>query len=93
MRLEGKVFRGPVLLQIEAVQRNEPDKPVSAQLEACLIDLCHQMNVPIPLWLKKNTREFARFHQTMFFDGQFTEPIRFDRFQIHWLDDAEEVDS
>jgi hypothetical protein len=91
MRLEGKVFKGHILLQIDAVQREDDDRSISMQLESCLIDLCRKMNVPIPLWLKKNTREFARFHQTIFFDGQFYEEINFDKFQIRWIEDTEKV--
>jgi hypothetical protein len=41
--------------------------------------------VPTPIWLEKNTREFARFHQTIFFEGQFTDRVPFDRLQIRWL--------
>ena len=89
MKLEGRVFKGHLLLKIDTASRNDRDKSISAQLEACLVDLCHQMEIPIPLWLKKNTKEFARFHQTIFFDGQFTETIDFDRFQIKWLEDDE----
>lgn len=90
MRLEGKVFSGHLLLQIDTVKREDDEKSIPMQLEACLIDLCHKMNVPIPLWLKKNTREFARFHQTIFFDGQFYEKINFDKFQIRWLEETSE---
>jgi hypothetical protein len=36
--------------------------------------------------MEKNTHEFARFHQTIFFAEQFTEPIKFERFQIRWLE-------
>ncbi|NLW12228.1 MAG: hypothetical protein GX028_09465 [Clostridiaceae bacterium] len=90
MKIEGRVFKGHLLLQIATVQRNDIGRSLTEELEACLVDLCHQMEVPIPLWLKKNTREFARFHQTIFFDGQFTEDIKFDRFQIKWLEDDNE---
>lgn len=90
MKLEGRVLSGHLLLQIDTVERTDPGKSLTQQLEVCLVDLCHKMEVPIPLWLKKNTREFARFHQTIFFDGQFTEKIVFDRFQIKWLEDTEE---
>lgn len=86
MKLEGRVFRGNILLQSEMVEIAQGDKSFTACLEQSLIALCRLMEVPIPLWLSKNTTEFARFHQTLFFDGQFTEPVRFDRFQIRWLE-------
>jgi hypothetical protein len=36
--------------------------------------------------MKKNTREFAAFRQTIFFKEQYTEKVRFDRFQIKQMD-------
>ena len=85
MKLEGRVFTANLLLSEATVEYPESGQRFVTQLEKCLVDLCHQLEVPLPLWLEKNTREFARFHQTIFFAEQFTEPIRFDRFQIHWI--------
>ena len=86
MKLEGRLFTANLLLRESTVERPETDELFVTQLEHCLIDLCHGLEIPIPLWLEKNTHEFARFHQTVFFAEQFTEQIRFDRFQIHWID-------
>ena len=36
---------------------------------------------------KKNTKEFAAFGQTIFFREQYTEQVRFDRFQIRVRED------
>ncbi|MGI6326638.1 MAG: hypothetical protein ACOX1U_06705 [Saccharofermentanales bacterium] len=85
MKLEGRVFRANLLLRQATVERPDSDASFVSQLEKCLIELCHELDVPIPLWLSKNTREFARFHQTLFFADQFNEKVRFDRFQIHWF--------
>ena len=86
IKLEGKIFRGNLMLRIQEVEFHDPNLTFTRNLEKCLVDLCHALEVPIPLWLEKNTREFSRFHQTLFFDGQFTEPIAFDRFQIRWIE-------
>ena len=86
MKLEGKIFRANLLLQSLTVERTDTNQRFTWQLEQCLVDLCHQLEVPLPLWMEKNTREFARFRQTLFFKEQFTEPIRFDRFQIRWIE-------
>ncbi len=86
MRLEGRVFRGNLLVGTEIVDIERGELSFSAVLERCLIALCRALDIPIPLWLDKNTREFARFHQTLFFAGQFTETVYFDRFQIRWLE-------
>lgn len=74
------------MLRTQTVEFQDPTKTFIQNLEKCLVELCHGLETPIPLWLEKNTREFARFHQTLFFDGQFTEPIAFDRFQIRWIE-------
>ena len=41
---------------------------------------------PVPLWMKKNTHEFAAFHQTIFFDEQYPDKVKFDKFQIKMLE-------
>jgi hypothetical protein len=86
MKLEGKVFRANLLLQSVTVEEPDTDQRFSLRLERCLVNLCHTLEIPLPLWMEKNTREFARFHQTLFFAEQFTEPIRFERFQIRWIE-------
>ncbi len=86
MKLEGRIFRANLLLSIATAERPDTGDKFVPQLEACLILLCRQLDVPIPLWMKKNTHEFSRFHQTIFFAEQYNEKVPFDRFQINWLD-------
>lgn len=82
MKLEGKLFKGSILIRQAEIVRNEPSLSFVKELEVCLIDLCRELEVPIPLWLSKNTHEFAAFRQTLFFSDQYTEKVSFDRFQI-----------
>lgn len=86
MRLEGKIFKANRLLRDATIDINDPEHRFSVQLEHGLIRLCHQLEIPLPLWMKKNTREFARFHQTVFFSEQFMETVLFERFQIRWIE-------
>ena len=86
MKLEGRIYRSNLMLREYTAVRPDSGERFVTQLEKCLVDLCHSLEIPIPLWLKKNTHEFARFHQTLFFAEQFGEPIAFERFQIHWLE-------
>jgi len=85
MRLEGKLFKGNLMTREAVVTRNDPEASFVKELENALIDLCHALDVPIPLWLSKNTHEFAAFRQTMFFSDQYTETVHFDRFQIRLI--------
>ena len=85
MKLEGKLFKGNLMIAQAVSSIQAPEMSFVKELETNLINLCRQLEVPIPLWLSKNTHEFAAFRQTMFFADQYTETVRFDRFQIKML--------
>jgi hypothetical protein len=85
MRLEGRLFLGNRSLGETVVESGGEGDGIVKDLDACIRLLCRDLEVPTPIWLQKNTREFARFHQTVFFEGQFTDRVPFDRFQIRWL--------
>ncbi len=85
MKLEGKLFKGNLMIAQAVSSIQAPEMSFVKELETNLIDLCRQLEIPIPLWLSKNTHEFAAFRQTMFFADQYTETVRFDRFQIKML--------
>ena len=82
MVLEGRTFTGNRLLQIKEINYSNPDVSFSVELGEALVILCREMDVPVPMWLKKNTHEFAAFHMTVFFDEQYPEKVKFERFQI-----------
>ncbi|MDD2214273.1 MAG: hypothetical protein PHR21_07035 [Oscillospiraceae bacterium] len=88
MILEGRLFKANLLLAQSMVELAPQDRHFSHELEQNLIALCRSLDIPVPLWLSKNTTEFARFHQTVFFSEQFTDKVNFDRFQIKWEDDG-----
>jgi len=85
MRLEGKLFKANLMMREAVVTRDDPALSFVKELELALIDLCHVLDAPIPLWLSKNTHEFAAFRQTIFFSDQYTEIVHFDRFQIRLI--------
>lgn len=82
MVLEGRLFVANRMTEIKEVVTEDNNESFSKNLEQALILLCHELSIPTPMWMKKNTHEFAAFHQTLFFADQFTEKVRFDRFQI-----------
>ena len=85
MKLEGRLFKANLLLRETTVEQPETQERWVTQLEHCLIEVCRRLDAPLPLWLRKNTHEFASFRQTIFFAEQFTESVHFDRLQIRWL--------
>ena len=64
------------------------DCPWGDQREA-LREACHEMDVPAPIWLNKNEKEFEQFHHTAFTADSFVETIPFDRMEIEFLDDTD----
>lgn len=74
--IEGKTVR-------ETMAKSEgPDLSFRDKLEKCLLDVCGQLEIPVPLWLKKNTTEFAKFRRTFFSNEQFIEKVWFDKFEF-----------
>lgn len=84
MKLIGKLIRGTVVIN-EVVVENYEEISYTDRLEKCLLALCRELEISVPIWLDKNTKEFSRFRRTFFFDEQFNEKVYFDRFEIRQL--------
>ncbi len=87
MKVEGKTFRGTYIHQIVVADRQEEHLRFSKQLENCLLEICKAIDVSPPLWMEKNTNEFARYHHTVFHAEQFMEDVSFSRMEIKWLEE------
>ncbi len=87
-RLEGRLLDGDKILKQATVPLNRDEgEPFVPALDRALKTVCKMLDTPFPLWLDKNTKEFARFRQTFFFPDQFTEQVKFTRFHIRLLAD------
>ena len=53
-----------------------------------LDEACRALDVPRPIWLPKNEREFSSFRMTAFTQDHFVEEIHFERMEIEFIDDA-----
>jgi hypothetical protein len=82
LRIEGKLIKRTYTLSSAVAENNDSTLSYTERLERCLLGLCRELGIPVPLWLEKNTREFARFKRTFFFNEQFEEKVGFDRFEI-----------
>ncbi len=87
MILEASLYVANIMTAQITVNEDRPDLRFSKQVEVCLLKLCKELQIPIPLWLQKNSQEFARFHQTIFFKESFGEAVNFDRLRIKWITD------
>ena len=82
MVLSGKLIKGTKTLKETLVEENNESLSFRDALEECLIRLCAELDIPVPLWLQKNTTEFARYRRTFFTNEQFVEKVSFDKFEI-----------
>lgn len=82
MKLEGTLYweNRPVARQTREIPAE--GNSFVFNLDRCLLALCKDLEIPLPVWMGKNTREFAAYHQTVFFKEQFSETVLFDRLQI-----------
>jgi pectin methylesterase-like acyl-CoA thioesterase len=82
LTLYGKLFLEGKLIREAEAGDDEAGRSFRDSLENCLLGLCASLEIPAPLWLKKNTREFAVFRRTFFTREQFIEKVWFDKFEI-----------
>jgi len=84
LKLHGKIIRDTKLIKEALVEKDEGLSFRDA-LEESLVDLCRQLEIQVPIWLKRNTSEFGIYRKTFFTQEQFIEKINFDRFEIRLL--------
>ena len=53
-----------------------------------LAEVCHDFDIPCPLWLNKHEREFEDFRHTAFLPEHFMEEVPFQKLEIEFLDDT-----
>lgn len=82
MILSGNLKKNTTILKETAVEHVDETLSFTDLLEKCLVDLCKELDIPVPLWLEKNTREFVNFHRTFFSGEQFIDRVFFDKFEI-----------
>ncbi|HOQ76171.1 MAG TPA: hypothetical protein PK369_06330 [Thermoclostridium sp.] len=86
MRLAGRLYKGPSVLDEKVVEVDDAEGTYQDRLEKCLLEVCGQLAIEVPIWLSKNTREYVRFRRTSFNADQFFNPVHFDRFEIRILE-------
>ncbi|NLZ70131.1 MAG: hypothetical protein GX907_02190 [Clostridiaceae bacterium] len=85
IRLEGKLFIGNRPVDCQVVKVDSPAAGFHKEITQALVELCATMKIPVPVWQRNNTAQFARFRMTFFSAEQFLEPVLFERFQIKAL--------
>lgn len=53
----------------------------------CLDNICHKFDLPSPIWLDSNIRDFQRFSKVRFSQDNFIEILDFDYFEIQLIEE------
>ena len=61
---------------------------VIAEVEETLVEACREMDLPAPIWLNKQLKEFDSFRHTSFLPENFIEEVGFQKLEIEYLDDS-----
>lgn len=92
MTMSGRIVKGhKTLYQADFADAIGQSASFHDKLENCLINLCRGADIPVPIWLSKNTTELARFRRTSFNKDQFAEAVAFDRFEIKIIGNVNEM--
>jgi len=78
----GKLVKGTAILNERVVDKEDSSVAFKDLLEDNFISLCKQLDISVPLWLNRNTKEFVKYRRTSFTKDQFIDSVKFDRFDI-----------
>ena len=81
MKFTGRLIKGTRILKTVTCENNTGGS-LHAVMENSLITICKDLDISVPIWLKKNTSEFAIFRRTSFDSSQFNEQVGFERFEL-----------
>lgn len=82
MKLYGKIIKNKKIIKEASVENNDEKLNYRDALEHCLISLCRELDVQVPMWLRNNTAEFVNYRRTFFTEEHFVEKISFDKLEI-----------
>ena len=86
MRFWGKMIQSGHLLRDTVVELDGPEKRTAKVLEA-LKEVCLRFDLPVPVWLEKNVRDFQRVAKVRFNKDSFIEKIEFDYLEFQVIEE------
>lgn len=87
MRLWGKLIKKQQIISDIVVENWDPNLSTEKKLKDCLERLCYEFDIPYPLWLPHNEKDYAQYQKTSFRQDHFIESISFDYFEIEQIEE------
>ncbi len=86
MRIWGKIIRDNHLLKDTVVLLDGTERRTLKVFEGLRL-ICLEFDLPVPVWLDTNIREFQKIARARFRQDSFIEPISFDYLEIQVIED------
>lgn len=85
-RLWAKIYKNNKMLDSCTI-RNDTDDTRTHKVFAAVTELCLHFDLPEPIWLDSNIREFKRSSRTRFTSDSFIEAVPFDYLEIQIIEE------
>ena len=86
MRIWFKLWKDTRLKRDLTIERNEEDSRTHKVFHA-LEDAVHAFDLPVPIWLEKNIRDFKRSSRCRFTQDSFLETLDYDYLEMIVLEE------
>lgn len=85
-RLMGSIYKDTHILKSTVI---EDDREITRTKKVfhALDCICHEFDLPSPIWLDSNIKDFQKFSKVRFYQDNFIETIDFDYFELHIIEE------
>ncbi len=90
-RLWGKIIKKDHIIESLDVS-TEKDASIDIKRKECFEKICYKLDLSIPMWLEKHTKEFNKFKRATFFADDFIDDVDFDKLEIDLIDDGSKIE-
>jgi tRNA G26 N,N-dimethylase Trm1 len=68
------------------VIKNKENIDSSKKMDKCLKEICKELDISVPVWLKKHGMEFSQFKYVTFYPQDFIDEVDFDKLEVELID-------
>ena len=87
MQLWGKIIQGHRTVRQYTMRLEPSDRPLAEQVQDALNEMVMELDLPRPIWFKRNVEDIEVFGRTEFHQDHFIEPVRFTKFEIELIEE------
>lgn len=86
-RVWGKIISENRLVRDYVACIDDPALTRTKKVFAALDEICHAFDLPAPVWLDSNIRDFKLYAKTRFGKDSFVEAVPFDFLEFHVIEE------